>query len=326
MRYTCFERIVPAPKMYLSKNTIETLESKFKVLDSLRPIPDAMLAKIREQFQIEMTYNSNGIEGNSLTLKETFWVIQEGLTIKGKPLKDHLEAKNHKEALDFLYELIDKDKKNTISEHLIKELHHLVVQDSQRRIAGQYRDGDVYISGSDHRPPIHIDVPIKMRELLVWLIENKKKHHIIELAALFHHQFVNIHPFWDGNGRTARLIMNVLILGAGYPLGIILKNDRKRYYRVLQLADKGNYKPVCEFVAQSVIRSLNIYLKILKPSRVKNKQFISLKELSENFSYSHAYLRKLATQGKIEAFKEGRNWVSSKEAVENYVKEHGKDK
>ncbi len=305
--------------MYLSQNTIKTLEAKLKTLDSLRPIPSAILNKIREQFQIEMTYNSNAIEGNVLTLKETFWVIKEGLTIKEKPLKDHLEAKNHKEALDFLYELIDKDKKNTISEHLIKELHHLVVQDSQKNIAGRYRDGDVYISGSDHKPPSHLEVPIKMRELLNWLNKNKRKHHIIEIAALFHHRFVNIHPFWDGNGRTARLIMNVLILGAGYPLGIILKNDRKRYYRVLQLADKEEYKPICEFIAQAVIRSLNIYLKILKPSKSKNKQYISLKELSKKSSYSHTYLRKLATQGKLEAFKEGRNWLSSEEAVENYM-------
>lgn len=308
------------PKVqYLSKNTVQTLESKFKELKSLRPISLTVFNKIREQFQIEMTYNSNAIEGNSLTLKETFWVIQEGLTIKGKPLKDHLEAKNHKEALEFLYELTDSKKQNTVSEHLIRELHQLIVQDSQRDIAGKYRDGNVYISGADHRPPSPIEVPIKMHELIKWLNQNKTKYHIVELAALLHHKMTNIHPFWDGNGRVSRLVMNILILNAGYPLAVILKNDRKRYYRVLALADKGQYKPICEFIAQTVVRSLNIYLKVLNPTKAKNKQLISLKELSKNSKYSAAYLRKLATQGKIEAVKERRNWLSTKEALKNYM-------
>ncbi|OGJ41968.1 cell filamentation protein Fic [Candidatus Peregrinibacteria bacterium RIFCSPLOWO2_01_FULL_39_12] len=304
---------------YLSKNTVQTLESKLKELKSLRPISPTILNKIREQFQIEMAYNSNAIEGNSLTLKETFWVIQEGLTIKEKPLKDHLEAKNHKEALEFLYELTDSKKQNTVSEHLIRELHHLVVQDSQRDIAGKYRDGDVYISGADHKPPSHIEVPIKMGELMKWLNDNKNKYHIVELVALLHHKMVNIHPFWDGNGRVSRLVMNILILNAGYPLAVILKNDRKRYYRVLSLADKGEYKPICEFVAQAVIRSLNIYLRVLNPTTSKNKQLISLEELSKNSPYSAAYLRKLATQGKVEATKDGRNWLSTKESLKNYI-------
>ncbi|QQR54798.1 Fic family protein [Candidatus Peregrinibacteria bacterium] len=308
--------------MFLSQNTLQILHEKLKILKKLRPISPALLNKIREQFSIEMTYNSNAIEGNSLTLKETFWVIQEGLTMKDKPLKDHLEAKNHKEALDFLYELVDSSQKNTVSEHLIKQLHHLVVQDSQREIAGNYRDGEVYISGSDHRPPNGFEIPAKMHDLIRWMSKEKKKHDPVELAALLHYKFVAIHPFWDGNGRTGRLLMNILIIQGGYPLAIILKNDRKRYYRVLHEADKGNYKPLCEFVAQSVIRSLNIYLKILKPSRAKSGQYLELKELSKDSPYSATYLRKLATQGKLEAFKEGRNWLSSKEAVLRYQKAH----
>ena len=303
--------------MYLSPKTILELKNKLNQLNQLRPIPSSILTKIKQQFAIEMTYNSNAIEGNSLTLKETFWVIQEGLTIKEKPLKDHLEAKNHQEALDFLYDLIKKDKKNTLSEHLIKELHQLVVRDSQREIAGKYRNGDVLISGADHKPLSFLDVPSQMQKLINSINTNL---HIIEQAALIHHKFVYIHPFWDGNGRTARLIMNVLILSAGFPLCIILKNDRKRYYRVLALADKGNYTPLCEFVAQAVMRSLNIYLKILKPNKKVKERFISLKKLSKECSYSETYLRKLATLGKLEAYKEKRNWLSSKQAVENYIK------
>ena len=266
-----------------------------------------------------MTYNSNAIEGNSLTLKETFWVIQEGITIKEKPLKDHLEAKNHKEALEYLYELIDNSKRHTISEHLIKELHTLVVRDSQRDIAGKYRDGDVIIGGADHKPPSYLQVPSQMKSIIDWASNNKRKLHPVEFSALLHHKLAYIHPFWDGNGRTARLVMNILIMSKGYPIAVILKNDRKRYYRVLSLADDGNYAPLCEFIAQAVIRSLNIYLGILSPSQKKDEQYISLKELSKDSPYSAAYLRKLATQGKLEAHKDGRNWVTTKQAIERYI-------
>ncbi|MFA6001436.1 MAG: Fic family protein [Thermoleophilia bacterium] len=272
-----------------------------------------------EQFEIEMAYNSNAIEGNSLTLKETYWVIREGITIKDKPLKDHLEAKNQHEALDYLYELVEHGKKNTISEVLIKQLHALVVRDTERDVAGKYREGDVIIAGSNHRPPGHTEVSPEMRELVSWLVDNRKKYHVVELAALLHHKLVFIHPFWDGNGRMARLAMNIQIMEAGYPLAIILKNDRKRYYRVLGEADEGRYGPLCEFVAQAVIRSLNIYLSTIAPTRKKDEKYVSLKVLATQSTYSPAYLRKLATQGKLESFKEGRNWLSSKRALREYM-------
>ena len=305
--------------MYLSKKTIKTLEEKLKAVNKLRPIPKITLEKIREQFQIEMTYNSNAIEGNTLTMQETFWVIQEGITIKGKPLKDHLEAKDHKEALEFLYELIEKDKKATISEYLIRQLHQLVVNKSQSEIAGKYREGNVIITGSKHKPPDGFEVSSKMRELIQWFSENKDKYHVVELSALIHHKLVHIHPFEDGNGRVSRLVMNLLILKAGYPLAIILKNDRKRYYRVLSESDSKDYTALCEFIAQSVIRSLNIYLKILTPKKNQKEKYVSLEELSKGSPYSATYLRKLATQGKLEAFKEGRNWLSSKKALRDYI-------
>lgn len=304
--------------MYLSRKTIKTLQEKLKLLNNYRPIPSSIVKKIKEQFEIEMTYNSNAIEGNSLTLKETYLVISEGITIKGKPLKDHLEAKDHKEALDFLHELIDKDKKVTVSEYLIRQLHQLVVSKSHSDIAGKYREGNVIITGSKHTPPEGFQVPHEMKRLITWLTKNQKKHHIIELAALLHHKLVYIHPFADGNGRMARLVMNVLIMKAGYPLAIILRNDRKRYYRILSEADDERYEGLCEFIAQAVIRTLNIYLKVLTPSKKKSENYISLEELSKSSPYSATYLRKLATQGKIEAFKEGRNWLSSKKALDDY--------
>ncbi len=305
--------------MYLNEEIAKRLDENKRKLDILRPLPVQAVKKLREQFELEMTYNSNAIEGNSLTLKETYLVISEGLTIKGKPLKDHLEAKNHTEALEYLSELIDKDKKHTISDQFIRSLHQLVVQDTDKEWAGRYRNSGVMITGTDHRPPEALEVPRLIQELLEWVKTEKKKLHVVELAALFHHKLVYIHPFFDGNGRTARLAMNIFLLQAGYPLVIVLKNDRKKYYRVLALADKGQHEPLVRFIAQAVERSLAIYLKVLTPASKKKEVFVSLRELSDQSPYSAKYLNLLARTGKIEAHKEGRDWLVSKESLERYI-------
>ena len=141
----------------------------------------------------------------------------------------------------------------------------------------------------------------------------------IELAAIIQHKLVYIHPFFDGNGRTARLLMNVLLLHKGYPLAIILKNDRKRYYRVLQQADQENYKPLVEFVAKSVERSLDIYLDALTPATDTKEKPISLTNAAKTSLYSAKYLNLLANKGLLEAHKEGRNWVTTQEAIQRYM-------
>jgi len=307
--------------MPLAKNLHEILEERLKQLNKLRPISSTLLLKLKERFEIEMTYNSNAIEGNTLTLKETYWVIQQGITVKGKSLKDHLEAKNHKEALDYLYELIEHGSSHTISEHTIKSLHALVIQEINKNIAGQYRNVDVFITGTEHKPPSAIDVAFKMHELIEWARKNYSKMDVIEFSSMFHHKFVHIHPFEDGNGRVGRLLMNIFLMQYGFPLAIIQKNDRQKYYRVLAAADKGNYKPLILFVAQAVLRSLNIYLDVLTPSKEK-ENFISLAEATKYCKYSQAYLGKLAKEGKLEAIKINRNWMTTKEAVLRYVKEH----
>ena len=304
---------------YLSPIVKRRLEEKLAKLNKLRPLPKSALQKLREKFQIEMTYNSNAIEGNSLTLKETFLVINEGITVKGKPLKDHLEAKDHHAALEYLYDLIDKDKKHTISEILIRNLHQIIIQKIDKEWAGKYRNANVIIGGAKHTQPNALHVPQKMRDLIGWLKSQKGKMNILELAALLHHKLVFIHPFFDGNGRTARLTMNLLLMQVGYPLVIILKNDRKKYYDVLDKADSGKYEPLVKFIAQSIERSLDIYLKSLTPATTKQEKFVSLAEISKTTSFSAKYLNLLARQGKLEAYKEGRDWLTSKEAVKRYL-------
>lgn len=305
---------------YLSLIVQNRLKEKLAKLNKLRPLPKSAIQKLREKFQIEMTYNSNAIEGNSLTLRETFLVINEGITIKGKPLKDHLEAKDHHAALEYLYDLIDKNKKHTVSEMLIKNLHQIILQETDKEWAGRYRNANVIIGGAKHTPPDALQVPQKMHDLIHWLTSQKDKMNIIELAALLHHKLVHIHPFFDGNGRTARLTMNLFLMQAGYPLVVIMKNDRKKYYDVLDKADGGTYEPLVKFVAQSIERTLDIYLKTLTPATQKQEKFVSLTKISKNTPFSAKYLNLLARQGKLEAHKEGRNWLTTKEAVARYLK------
>lgn len=304
---------------FLPQKIADSLERKLSLLNKLRPLPKSAVQKMREHFKIEMTYNSNAIEGNSLTLKETFLVINEGITVKGKPLKDHLEAKDHHAALEYLYGLVEPQSQQTLSEHLIRTLHQLITRETEAEWAGRYRESNVIITGADHAPPDALDVPIQMRNLIQWFRDNQKGLHIVELAALFHHRLVFIHPFFDGNGRTARLAINLLLMKSGYPLVVILKNDRKKYYRVLAEADKGDPQSLVRFIAQAVERSLDIYLKTLTPASKQREKFVPLSQIARTRPYSAKYLNLLVRQGKLEAHKEGRIWLSSHEALNRYL-------
>ncbi len=304
---------------YISPEILDRLDKKLFRINSFRPLPPAIVQKLRKQFELEMTYNSNAIEGNSLTLKETFLVVNEGLTIKGKPLKDHLEAKGHSEALEYLYELTAKDKQAPLTERVIREFNVIVMRNIDQEWAGRYRNSNVIIGGATHTPPEAFEVPQLMQELISWVNNDGRNLHPVELAAVFHHRFVHIHPFFDGNGRTTRLAMNVFLLRAGFPLVVILKNDRGRYYRLLGEADRGNLVPFGRFIAQAVQRTLDIYLKVLTPTHKTKEKFITLADLADSSSFSAKYLNLLARTGKLEAHKEGRNWLSSKEALRRYL-------
>jgi len=304
---------------YLKSAIKNRLDEKLSRLNNLRPLPKPAVEKLKEHLRLELTYNSNAIEGNSLTLRETFLIINEGITVKGKPLRDHLEAKDHHAALQYLYDLVEHDKHHTISAQLIRSLHQLITLDTDKEWAGVYRNANVIITGTSHQPPDALEVPIKMRALILWLQRNHADLHIVELAALLHHRLVHIHPFFDGNGRTSRLLMNLLLMQNGFPLTIILKNDRKKYYRVLAQADQNNFKPLTLFVAQAVERTLDIYLKTLTPITSKREQYLPLSKLAKNTPYSAKYLNLLIRQGKVAAHKEGRIWLSTKEAVESYI-------
>ncbi|MCL2774832.1 MAG: Fic family protein [Oscillospiraceae bacterium] len=196
-------------------------------LKSMRPLNSTELKRLREEFMIENTYNSNAIEGNTLTLRETALIIQEGITIAEKPIKEHLEVIGHKDAFEYMIFIADKNE--ALTEQIIKELHSLVLMNDAIN-KGVYRSVPVIISGASHTPPQPYLVPIQMETLIADYKVMKKDKHIIEAVAEFHLRFEGIHPFIDGNGRTGRLILNLELIKSGLlPVNIKFK-DRNKYY------------------------------------------------------------------------------------------------
>lgn len=206
----------------------------FKRLDELaaqlrakRPLNDAELKRLREEFAIEHTYDSNAIEGNTLTLRETALILQEGVTIAEKPIKDHLEAIGYRDAFEYIITLADTS--TPLSERVIKEIHSFVLM-NDRQNRGIYRSVPVTILGALHTPPQPYLVPVQMEQLLVDYEEMKKRLHIVEAVAEFHLRFEGVHPFIDGNGRTGRLILNLELIKAGLLPVNIKFADRRKYY------------------------------------------------------------------------------------------------
>jgi len=290
--------------------------SKKRALDKLRPLPSQLLKKLWEQMQIEFAYNSNAIEGNTLSLRETQLVIQEGITVRGKSLKEHLEARNHPDAIDYVEKLARK--KTAIREDDVLRVHELLLRGIDDENAGKYRSGHVRVAGATFMPPSAEKTQLMISELLQTLSQNPDELRPIELAAFFHHRFVYIHPFLDGNGRTARLLMNVVLLRTGYPLTVLLKVDRPKYLRALSEADNGNLIPFANFVATCAERSLDIYLLAFE----KEAEILTLAEASKLTPFTQEYLSLLARKGSIGAFKLRRNWVITKKALSEYLKAH----
>jgi Fic family protein len=234
-------------------------------LDQYRPLPLEAIKNLRDVYRVEWTYNSNAIEGNTLSLIETKVVLEEGITIGGKKLKEHFEVINHSEAIDFVEEHVSKEQ--PLSESSIKNIHYLVLKNIDNKNAGEYRQINVRISGSQHTPPHFLQVPHEINELLKWYEENNDVLHPVELAALFHFKFVYIHPFSDGNGRTSRLLMNLILMSKGYPPAIVKAKDEYRleYYNALEKASvENNVEPFIKLISECVKSSLNIYLDTIR--------------------------------------------------------------
>lgn len=240
------------------------IDEKKKILDSKRPFNQDAIKNLKKYFDVELTYNSNAIEGNTLTITETKVILEDGITIgKGKTLKEHLEVINHKEAIDYIEDIVNRN--IDIDQNIIKDLHYIILKSINNENAGRYRDVNVLISGSKHRPPEHFLVPQEMEELVEWYNYSKSKLHPIRLAAEFHHKFTFIHPFIDGNGRCGRLLMNLILMRNEYPIAVIRMEDRDEYINALEKASvEKDINDFIQIVEEAVNRSLDMYLYMTK--------------------------------------------------------------
>jgi len=245
------------------------LDDRLATIDALKIRLDGLRATldnraIRDALQLEFLYESNRIEGNTLTLRETQLVVNEGLTISGKSLREHLEAINHNEAILFVEELISK--KIEFSESVLKQLHALVLHGIDRENAGIYRRVPVLISGSRHVPPPPLLLNDLMSGFFDFYTQQKTTLHPVVLSAELHERLVTIHPFIDGNGRTARLVMNLVLLQHGFPLAIISgdTDGRMAYYNALERVQTHQDKSAfIELIAEKVHHALKRYIDIL---------------------------------------------------------------
>jgi Fic family protein len=265
---------------------IQDVVDKQRQVAALRPLSADLEGRIMQKLRLEWNYHSNAIEGNALSYGETVTYLMYGLTAKGKTLKDHLDIRGHNEAIYLLLNMV-KDERG-FSEADIRELHRIILVEpyysdaitpdgkpTKRLISiGQYKEQPNHVitpTGETHYYATPEDVPILMGELMQWFNAEKNNPdvHPSVLAAIFHHRFVAIHPFDDGNGRLGRILMNLILMQKGLPPAIIKLKDRQDYYVALNNANTGNYELLVDYVAHSLKDSLDIYLRAANGERVE---------------------------------------------------------
>lgn len=298
------------------KDVLQNIDLKKTRLDKHRPLSRAVVQSIRSSLNLEWTYNSNSIEGNTLNLRETRMVIEEGMTVAGKSLREHFEVVNHQEAIEYLEELVSGD--YLLKERDILDIHELVMSKIEKEFAGRYRNSGVRIPGANFTPPNAQKVPDLMSDLISWVSRDDQSMHPLVRVSIFHHRFVWIYPFFDGNGRTVRLIMNLLLMKWEFPPVIILKVDRNKYYQALNRANQGHYDLLIRLIARAADRSLGIYLSNLEDYA---DEYVPIADLVEDavLPYGQEYISLLARQGKIDSYKEGRIWYTRPAAIKEYI-------
>lgn len=243
------------------KSRLQEIDELKVKIDSFRPLSPDILKQIQEYYKIGLTYTSNALEGNTLDLAETKVVIEDGLTIGGKPMRDHLETLGHASAFN---ELLEIAKSDFITEENIKCLHKLFYAKIDLQNAGKYRQQPVIVTGADINFPLPSELNDKMAEYVSSLQKFKENLHPVEFSAMVHALFVNIHPFIDGNGRVARLLMNLALLQAGYNITIIPPVVRADYIRALQDSNHNKFRPFMNFISEMVYEAQKEYLGIIE--------------------------------------------------------------
>ena len=294
---------------------MEWIQTKRKRLDALRPLDRDLTAKLHEEMRLLHTYNSNAIEGNTLTLSETKLVLEEGITIGGKSLQEHLEATNNAQGYDLIVRLAREQA--PITHVTIQQIHEVVTR-SILESAGRYRTRNVRITGAVRSPTDWQHIVREMDELIADVA--RKDQPVVEMTAYLHHRFVAIHPFVDGNGRVARLLGNLYLIRNGYPPLVLDQKNRQQYYRALREADGGNLLPFTSFIAKAVNDSLSHYLAIAGGKET----LVPLGELAKASPYSQEYLSLAARKGLLDATKIGDTWHANRRALDEYIREHGR--
>jgi Fic family protein len=257
---------------------LQEVDSLKKQIDDMRPLPEDVEGKVMQKLRLDWNYHSNAIEGNRLSYGETVAFLMEGITAKGKPLKDHLDIRGHNEAINFLLSIV-KDTR-PITETNIRELHNMILVEpydvkaqtadglaTKKRITlGEYKKLPNHVktaTGETHYYATPEETPAKMQEMMEWYnkVTESTDIHAVVAAALFHHKFVSIHPFDDGNGRLSRILMNLILMQKGFPPVVIKMDDRTNYYSLLSRADNGDGWPFIEYIIDGLISSLQLYLK-----------------------------------------------------------------
>jgi len=289
------------------------LARKKEQLDGYRPLSPATARRLHEDLRIQTTYNSNAIEGNTLTLRETQLILEYGVTSGGHPLREFLEATNTAGAFDAVAQLVDNGESVTLT--TVTMLHKLVTEKILDH-PGQFRRVPVHIRGATMTPPPASQVPDLMQQWVLWVNgAESKRYDSVTRAIIAHHGFESVHPFEDGNGRVGRLLLNMLLMREGYPPALVLRDWRERYVLALQRADQGDYTALLNVVGRAVESSLDLYL---EACRATEHLYQPLAELAETLGIETDYLGWLARHGKIEATKRGRYWYSTLEAMKTY--------
>lgn len=294
--------------------TLRILTNKKQKLDTFRPLPPELVKNLDAWFKVELTYTSNAIEGNTLTKAETALIIEKGLTVQGKSLEEHLEATNHAEALDYVKTLVGK-KRQDITESDILEIHKLILNKIESSGAGRYRTQHARLTETDVILPNPIKIPELMEEFVQWLTSDNTDH-VIKIGTDAHFKLVSIHPFSDGNGRTSRLLMNLIFMQAGYPPAIIRKEDRLSYILALEKAQKGGgLDDFYSLIYEAVNRSLDIYLEALEPERNSiaqpspEQRFYTTEEVAKLLKVGPESIRRYVRSKKLKAIKLGGKFI-----------------
>jgi Fic family protein len=284
-------------------------------LDALRPLPPAVVAHLQADLRIRATYHSNAIEGNTLSLRETQVVIEHGITIGGKTLREHLEAINHAQALDTLVPLADAT--TPITSDTVLTLHRIVMG-SLLSSAGAWRRVSVRILGASVVPPSALLVPEYMRQWVDWIGDDGEgqRYEPIARAAIAHHGFEAVHPFEDGNGRVGRLLLGLMLMRAGYPPPVIRLDWRLAYLAALDAGNVDNHQLLLNLIARAVEENLDMTLAACADAPAAKA--LPLRELALLTGMEVDYLGWLARAGRIAASKRGGRWYSTQEAIASY--------